>query len=398
MTILRGKTIALGVTGSIAAFKAADLASKLTQEGAHVDVALTGSAQKFVAPLTFRSLTGRQVYTGMFNHSSPLGEQHVALARAADAVVVAPATATVIGRIAHGLADDLVSLTVLATRAPVLLCPAMDAQMYENAATQANLAVLVSRGVKIVGPAAGRLASGYSGPGRLVEVGEIIGALRYALGRTGDLAGRRIVVTAGGTQEPIDPVRYISNYSSGKMGYALAEASRDRGAEVTLVATPTALEAPYGVRVVPVKRAEEMKEAVMAECQNADVLIMAAAVADYQPAEIAGQKIKRAKDAIVLNLTPTSDILAQIPDGRLIKVGFAAESQNLLANAEAKLKAKGLHLIVANDITAADAGFGADTNRVVILHQDSAPEQLPLMLKYDVASHILDRVVALLPS
>ncbi|MFQ5878846.1 MAG: bifunctional phosphopantothenoylcysteine decarboxylase/phosphopantothenate--cysteine ligase CoaBC, partial [Dehalococcoidia bacterium] len=239
--MLKDKAIVLGVTGSIAAYKAADLASKLTQAGARVDVVLTAAAQQFVTSLTFRSLTGCPVYTDMFDPDSPLAEQHVTLARSADAVLVAPATATAIARLAHGLADDLVSLTVLATRSPVLVCPAMDSQMFENPATQGNLALLRGRGVTIVGPGVGRLASGHMGPGRLPEVDEIVGALRYVLGRAGDLAGRRIVVSAGGTQEPIDPVRYIGNYSSGKMGYALAEAARDRGAQVALVSAPTAL-------------------------------------------------------------------------------------------------------------------------------------------------------------
>lgn len=395
--VLRDKAVVLGVTGSIASYKAAELASRLTQEGAWVDVILTAAAQQFVTPLTFRSLTGRPVYTDMFDPDSPLAEQHVALARAAEALVVAPATATTIARLAHGLADDLVSLTVLATRAPVLVCPAMDSQMYENAATQANLALLRERGMTIVGPAVGRLASGHVGPGRLVEVEEIAGALCYVLGRAGDLAGRRIVVSAGGTQEPLDPVRYIGNYSSGKMGYAVAEAARDRGAQVVLVSAPVALAVPYGVRLVAVQRAEEMREAVLRECQGADALIMAAAVADYQPAAAAQQKIKRAGKGLALELVPTLDILAQVGDARLVKVGFAAESQDLLANAQAKLQAKGLHLIVANDITATDAGFGADTNRVLILHRDGAQEHLPLMSKYDVAWHILDRVAVLLP-
>jgi phosphopantothenoylcysteine decarboxylase/phosphopantothenate--cysteine ligase len=394
--VLKDKRVVLGVTGSIAAYKAADVASKLTQASAEVDVVLTQSAQQFVTPLTFRSLTLRSVYADMYDPHSRLAEQHVFLARDAKAIVIAPASATSIARLAQGLADDLLSLTVLATKAPVLVCPAMDSQMYENAATQANLNVLKERGITIVGPAVGRLASGHTGAGRLVETEEIIGALRYVLGRSGDLAGRRIVVSAGGTQEPIDAVRYIGNYSSGKMGFAIAEAARDRGADTVLVSTPVALTAPYGVRLVPVKTAAQMRIAILDESREADALIMAAAVADYEPMATANDKIKRREGSLTLEFAPTADILADVPGGWLIKVGFAAESRDLLASAQAKLKAKGLHLIVANDITAPDAGFEADTNRVVILHPNGGQEHLPLMSKYDVAWHILDRVAALL--
>jgi phosphopantothenoylcysteine decarboxylase/phosphopantothenate--cysteine ligase len=394
--VLRDKNIVLGVTGSIAAYKAADVASKLTQAGAKVEVILTQSAQQFVTPLTFRSLTLGPVYADMYDPGSRLAEQHVFLARSADAIVVAPASATSIARLAQGLADDLLSLTVLATTSPVLVCPAMDAQMFENAATQHNLQILKQRGMTIVGPGVGRLASGHTGAGRLVETEEIVGALRYVLGRDGDLAGRKVVVSAGGTQEPLDPVRYIGNYSSGKMGYALAEAARDRGAETVLVSTPVAFATPYGVRRVLVRTAAEMREAVLDECRDTDALIMAAAVADYEPVAATDEKIKRREGALTLDLRPTSDILGEATGERLIKVGFAAESSGLLANAQAKLVAKGLHIIVANDITATDAGFGADDNRVVLLHRNGGQEHLPLMPKYDVAWHILDWVVVLL--
>lgn len=392
--MLKDKTVVLGVTGSIAAYKAADLASKLTQAGAKVDVILTQAAQQFISPLTFRSLTLRPVYADMYDAGSRLAEQHVFLARGADAVIVAPASATSIARLAQGLADDLLSLTVLATKAPVMVCPAMDSQMYEDPATQQNLQTLRERGIAIVGPAVGRLASGHTGAGRLVETEETIGALRYVLGKTGDLAGRKIVVSAGGTREPLDPVRYIGNRSSGKMGYAVAEAARDRGAEVVLVST-VVMPTPYGVQLVAVERAEEMRDAVLNECRKGDALIMAAAVADFSPVA-AGEKIKRGEGLLTIELTPTADILGKVERDGLIKVGFAAESDDLLANAQAKLVTKGLELIVANDITAADAGFGADDNRVVILHPNGGQEHLPLMPKYDVAMHILDRVSALL--
>ncbi len=391
MPMLKGKVIVLGVTGSVAVYKAVDLASKLVQAGAVVDVVMTPSATEFATPLAFRGVTQRPVVVDMF----AAAEEHIELARRADAVVVAPATATTIARLAHGLAEDMVSLTVLATTAPVLVCPAMDAQMFENAATQANLETLRGRGLTIVGPEVGRLASGHMGLGRLADTETILGAIRYVLGRKGDLAARKVVITAGGTREPIDPVRYVSNYSSGKMGYALAEAARDRGADVVLVSAPVALPSPYGVRLVSVQRAAEMRDAVVQECRDAQALIMAAAVADYQPTATADQKIKRRGAALTLELTPTPDILAQAGSG-FVRVGFAAESQELVANARQKLESKGLDLIVANDVTDPEAGFGADTNRVVILDRAGGEERLPLMTKYEAAQRILDRVAELL--
>ena len=389
--MLKGKVVVLGVTGSIAAHRAADLASKLVQAGASVDVVMTPSATEFVAPLTFRSLTQGSVIVDMFEG----GLEHIELSRRADVVVVAPATATTMARLAHGLAEDMVSVTVLATKAPVLVCPAMDSQMFENAATQANLETLRGRGMTIVGPEMGRLASGRMGLGRLADVETILGAIRYALGRGGDLAGRKVVVTAGGTREPIDPVRYVSNYSSGKMGYAIAEAARDRGAEVVLVSAPTALPTPYGVRLAPVQRAVEMRDAVVQECRDAQALVMAAAVADYQPVATAEQKMKRRAKTLRLELTRTPDILAEAGKG-FVRVGFAAESENLVANARRKLESKGLDLIAANDISGPETAFDADTNRVVILDRAGGEERLPVMTKYEVAQRILDRVVELL--
>jgi len=395
MDTLNGRIIVLGITGSIAVYKAADVASKLTQAGAQVDVVLTEAATRFITPLTLRSITRRPVYTDMFDPASELAEGHVELARRADAVLVAPATATTIARLAHGLASDLVSLTVLATRAPVLVAPAMDANMYESAATQANLAVLRERGFIMVGPAEGRLASGRWGPGRLVETEVLLGALREVLGRRGDLAGRKLVVSAGGTREPLDPVRFLGNYSSGKMGYAVAEAARDRGARVTLVSAPTALAAPYGVELVPVQTTLEMRDAVAAACQGADALIMAAAPVDYRLTSPARQKVKKGDQPLALELVPNPDILAELK-GDFVKVGFAAESEDLVQNAAEKLRRKKAHLFVANDITAADAGFGADTNRVTIIDADGDVESLPLLSKYEVAHRVLDRVVKLL--
>ena len=395
MDTLNGRIIVLGITGSIAVYKAADVASKLTQAGAQVDVVLTEAATRFITPLTLRSITRRPVYTDMFDPASELAEGHVELARRADAALVAPATATTIARLAHGLASDLVSLTVLATRAPVLVAPAMDANMYESAATQANLAVLRERGFIMVGPAEGRLASGRWGPGRLVETDVLLGALREVLGRRGDLAGRKLVVSAGGTREPLDPVRFLGNYSSGKMGYAVAEAARDRGARVTLVSAPTALAAPYGVELVPVQTTLEMRDAVAAACRGADALIMAAAPVDYRLTSPARQKVKKGDQPLALELVPNPDILAELK-GDFVKVGFAAESEDLVQNAAEKLRRKKAHLFVANDITAADAGFGADTNRVTIIDADGDVESLPLLSKYEVAHRVLDRVVKLL--
>ena len=389
--MLKDKVVVVGVTGSIAAFKAADLASKLVQGGASVDVVMTSAATEFVTPLTFRAVTEGDVIVDMFE----AGVEHVELARRADVVVVAPATAATISRLAHGLAEDMVSLTVLATKAPVLVCPAMDSQMFENPATQANLETLRARGMTIVGPEIGRLASGRMGLGRLADVETILGAIRYVLGRQGDLAGRKVVVTAGGTREPIDPVRYVGNYSSGKMGYAMAEAARDRGAEVVLVSAPTALPTPYGVRLAPVQRAAEMRDAVVQECRDAQALVMAAAVADYQPVATAEQKMKRRAKTLSLELTRTPDILAEAGKG-FVRVGFAAESEDLVANARRKLESKGLDLIVANDITGPETAFDADTNRVVILERAGGEEHLPVMSKYEVAQRIVDRVVELL--
>lgn len=391
--VLENKFVALGVSGSIACYKAVDLASKLTQERALVDVILTRAATAFLTPLVFRSITHRPVVTDIFDPQSELSMDHVAIAERADVVVVAPATANTIARLAWGLADDALAATVLATQAPVILAPAMDAHMYENPATQENVERLKSRGFVIAGPAVGRLASGLVGRGRLLETPELLGYVKMTLGRRGDLAGRKVVVSAGGTQEPIDPVRVITNRSSGKMGYAIAEAARDRGAATVLVAAPTSLPDPVGVRVVRVETALQMRDAVLRECEDADALIMAAAVADWRAASVAAHKVKKgAAETWSVELTRNPDILAEVTRDHLIKVGFAAESSDLLTNAQAKLISKGLHLIAANDITASDSGFGADTNRVVLLDREGGVEDLPLMTKYEVGHRILDRV------
>jgi phosphopantothenoylcysteine decarboxylase/phosphopantothenate--cysteine ligase len=399
--VLKDRRIVLGITGGIAAYKAADLASKLTQAGARVDVVMTAAATRFIAPLTFQALTGRPVYTDLWTPTPETALPHIALGEAADLVVIAPATADFLAKMAHGLADDLLSTLCLAARAPILVAPAMDVGMWAHPATQENVARLRARGVEIIGPAYGRMASGLEGWGRMVEPAELLGHIRRALGRNGPLAGRRVVVTAGPTYEPIDPVRFVGNRSSGKQGFALAQAALDRGAEVVLIAGPVALETPVGARRIDVGTAAEMAEAVWREAEAADVLLMAAAVADYRPAQSQPFKIKRG-EGLTLELIPMVDILAGVAARRAsagkphVIVGFAAETRDLLENAQAKLRAKGLDLIVANDVTEPGAGFAVDTNRVTLIDARGRIEPLPLMSKAAVAEAILDRVVALL--
>ena len=393
--MLTGKTVVLGITGSIAAYKAAELASRLTQAGARVEVVMSESATRFVNPLTFRSLTGRPVVTSMWEASSEFRVEHVALAEVADIVVIAPATADIIARLAVGIADDMIGCTVLATKAPVILAPAMDVNMLQNPATQHNLAELKARGFTIVEPACGRLASGRIGEGRLAETEKIIAGIKQILNKGNDLAGKHIVVTAGGTQEPIDPVRHIGNRASGKMGYALAEAARDRGATVSLITAPTLLPEPAGIAITPVRTTAEMKKAVARSVAQADALIMAAAVSDYQPRKAAKAKIKKESPSLNLELIRTPDILSQVK-GNFLKVGFAAESESVITNARQKLVKKHLDLIVANDITDAVSGFGVDTNKVTIIDKQGNEEALPLLSKREVADKILDRVAKLI--
>ncbi|MGB2853097.1 MAG: bifunctional phosphopantothenoylcysteine decarboxylase/phosphopantothenate--cysteine ligase CoaBC [Dehalococcoidia bacterium] len=391
----REKTIVLGVTGSIAAYKAVELASKLTQEGARVNVVMTSSAQEFVTPMTFRTVTQQLVVTEMFDIASEFSAAHIALAERADVVVIAPATANVMAKLACGIADDMLCCTVLATKAPVIIAPAMHANMYENQVTQENVSKLKARGFTFVGPAYGRLAGGARGLGRFAEIEEILGTIHQVLGRGGDLAEKRIVVSAGGTREPIDPVRVIGNRSSGKMGYAIAEAARDRGADVVLVSAPTALNPPVGMEVVQVETTIQMRDAIVNATAKADAVIMAAAPADFRPVATVKSKIKRKAETITLELVENPDILGAVGSD-LIRVGFAAESENVVENATDKLKRKNLDLIAANDITATDSGFDVDTNKVVLIDRDGNVDDLPLMSKYEVASRILDKVVELL--
>jgi len=402
MTSLSGKRIVLGVGGSIAAYKAADLASRLTQEGARVDTILTAAATRFVLPLTFRSVTGRAAHADLWSEDAHV--LHVSLGHEADLLLIAPATADLIAKLAHGLADDLLTVSALAARCPLVLCPAMDAGMWEHAATKANVETLRSRGARFIGPAEGRMASGLSGPGRLAEPQEIVERLRTLLGAPGALAGRTVVVSAGPTQEPIDPVRYVGNRSSGRQGFAIARAALDRGARVVLVAGPTHLATPAGAERIDVATASEMRGAVLTASAKADVLVMAAAVADFTPKNPAPEKLKKGRTArFTLELTPTADILAEVGARRKrsrrprVLVGFAAETGNPLAEARKKLAGKGLDLVVANDVTVPGAGFEVATNHVVLVDA-SAAETLSLMSKEDVAEAVLDRVVRLLAS
>lgn len=400
--IFQNRRILLGVTGSIAAYKAVEIASKLSQEGALVDVLLSPSAKKFISPLTFQSVTGRRCYRDADLWGSEGHVLHIGLARNADMLVIAPATANTIVKLAQGLADNLLCLTALAAQCPLILAPAMDAGMFSHPAVQTSLERLCQRGATSIGPAEGHLASGLTGIGRMAEPAEVIGQIRLSLGKDGLLKSRKIVVTAGGTLEPIDPVRFIANRSSGKQGFALAQAALDRGAQVTLISAPSHLPTPFGAKRVNVEAAAEMLTHVLKESENADVLIMAAAVADFTPEISAPQKIKRDEGIPCLSLKPTADILQEV--SRLksktghpyITVGFAAESQDLLTNAKKKLSAKNLDLIIANDITAPDSGFAVDTNRVTILDASGGVENLPTMSKADVAAHVLERVIGLL--
>lgn len=389
--LLQNKHIVLGVSGSIACYKALELTSKLTQAGSLVDIVMTNGAKEFVSPLSFRSITHREVVTEMFNFDSELSVNHVALAKRADLMVVAPATANILAKLALGISDNPLTTTYIATNAPVIVAPAMDGHMYHHATVQNNLNSLRNQGVFIIGPSEGYLASGTIGKGRLVETPEIIGHIRNILGKSGDLSGYTILISAGGTQEPLDPARIITNRSSGKMGYAIAEAARDRGAQTILVATPTNQPDPIGVEVIKVKTALEMRHHIQKQSHVSQALIMAAAVSDYRPKLVSSQKIKKGSDSKFIELTPNPDIIKGIK-GTMIKIGFAAETENLASNAHAKLIDKDLDLIVANDITNPQSEFGADTNKVIIISKKGTVEDLPVMSKNDVAHTLLDKV------
>jgi phosphopantothenoylcysteine decarboxylase / phosphopantothenate---cysteine ligase len=393
--------VALGVTGGVAAYKAAELVRLLQDKGLEVQVVMTRSAREFVTPLTFAALSGRKVITELFGGGEPNLEsaiEHIAVAQSIDALVIAPATADIIARIAHGIADDFLTTLVLASTVPLIVAPAMNVNMWENAATQQNLQTVRGRGALVIDPDEGYLACGMLGAGRLASVESIARVVLESLGIREDLQGETVLVTAGGTEEPLDAVRYIGNRSSGKMGYALAEASRRRGASVLLVTGPTSLEAPCGVVVERVRTAEEMAEKVHSHLSETSVVVMAAAVADFRPAEFRPEKIKKQQGPLTLRLEPTRDILSEIAGRRRpdqIVVGFAAETNHVVENAAAKLQTKRLDLVVANDVTQEGAGFEADTNIVTILFADGRRKPLERMSKLDVAHRVLDEVVGL---
>jgi len=388
--------VVLGVTGSIAAYKAADLTSKLVQAGAFVDVILTTSATEFVGATTFEALTHRPVTTGLWEAHSELSIDHVALALRADCVLIAPATANTIAKLALGLTDDPLTATVLATEAPVIVAPAMDADMFASPSTQRNVKTLEGDGVIVAGPEDGRLASGLIGKGRLADTATLVGLVRQAVGRHGDYAGRHVIVSAGGTRQPIDPVRFISNRSTGKMGYAIAEAARDRGATVTLV-TAASLPIPAGINVVEASTVEEMRDAIVPASTDADLLIMAAAISDYTPTQVADQKIKKSEsDGMSLEMTKVEDFMPLAQGRKLVKVAFAAETNDLEQNAQAKAAPKGAAFVVANDVSEPGSGFGTDTNKVTFVDSEGSTDPQPLMDKLDVGHAILDRALPLL--
>ena len=394
---MKGRKVIVGVTGGIAAYKAAELVRLLVKEGAVTRVAMTRHATKFVTPLTLETLSGNRVVADMWDpETRPL--DHITWGQESDLIILAPATANFIGKMAHGIGDDFLSTVVIAATARVLVCPSMNTQMYLSQAVQENLRILRARGYTIMEPGSGELACHTEGPGRLPEPEDIVEEARRLLSRQ-DLSGLRILVTAGATLEPLDPVRYMSNRSSGKMGYALARAASMRGAKVTLVSGPTTLKPPRDVALSRVKTAEEMRRAVLAECQQYDVVIKAAAVLDWRPKETAAHKIKKGRGVQTLELVENPDILAELGcsrgNRRCVLVGFAAETQDLVANAQEKLKKKNLDLIVVNDVSREDAGFEADTNAVKIVYRDSPMEELPLMPKQEVADQLLDRVKVL---
>ena len=392
--MLTGKTVVLGVCGGIAAYKSVEVVSRLVKLGAAVHVIMTAAATQFVTPLTFREISGQPVYTTMWEEPKLWNVEHIALARRADLFVIAPATANMIGKIANGIADDFLSTTVMATTAPVLVVPAMNTEMYLCAATQNNLSILAGRGFQLMTPDSGQLACGTTGIGRLPEPAAIVERIAEQFNQAKSLQGVRLLVTAGGTREAIDPVRYIGNRSSGKMGYAIAAAAAERGAEVTLVSGPVALAAPAGVTRISVESALEMREAVMSAFSAVDVVVKAAAVADYRPETVAEQKIKKQSSNMTVNLVKNPDILAELGSLKQAQflVGFAAETHDLATNATEKLRRKNLDMLVANDVTLPGAGFESETNIVKLFYQDGSMEELPQMSKRQLAGILLDRI------
>ena len=394
--MLKDKNVILGVTGGIAAYKSVDLASRLRKAGANVHVIMTKGAQNFVTPLTFREITGNPVTTTMWGEVTNHNVEHIALANMADLVIVAPATANFIAKCAMGMADDMLTTTLLATKAPIFFAPAMNSNMYENQLTQKNIDVLIESGWNFIPPESGHLACGTDGVGRMPEPADIVDFVYFTMAFAADMLGIKVLVTAAGTYEPIDPVRYIGNRSSGKMGYAIAEAAKKRGAEVILVSGPSALTPPDGVEFIGVESAAEMRDAVMEHFSEADMIIKAAAVADYRVRNASDQKIKKNDEELTLVLEKNPDILKELGEKKRtgqILVGFAAETQNLLEYAKAKLEKKNLDMIVANDVSRKDAGFNTDTNVVKLLYRNGTIEELPIMTKHKLADELLNRVL-----
>lgn len=393
---LTNKRIVLGVTGSIACYKALELASKLVQNGALVDTIMTKSSQEFLTPLAFKSITHRDVVTNMYDINSEFAINHVGLAESADIIVIAPATANTISKISNGMSDDSLTTTVLASKCPILIAPAMDGNMFDNPATQNNIATLISRGVFISEPEYGRLASGLIGNGRMTSPKNLVDIITMTLGSKGDLSGKKILISAGGTTEPIDPVRFITNKSSGKMGYSIAAAARDRGANVTLVSASNMLENPIGIQIKRVRTSSEMYDVISKEITEMDAIIMAAAVSDWTPKKYSNSKSKKnGSENWSIDLIKTTDIIANISKPNLIKIGFAAESDNLIKNGKSKIQSKSLDLIIANDILDKENGFESDTNKVSIIHPNGDVEVIPTMPKYEVGNEILDRMIRL---
>lgn len=395
MSILRGARVLLGITGGVAAHKSVDLASKLVQQGAQVDVILTESARQFLGPAGLQAITRRPVHGSVFEDWTEEYAGHITLGEESDLIIVAPATANVIAGLAMGLAPDMLGTSVLTSTAPLLIAPAMEDTMYRHAATQQNLETLRQRGAILVGPESGRLASGELGIGRMAEPISILGAARMALGRHGLLHGKRIVVTAGGTREALDPVRYLGNRSSGIMGYAVAQAAIDAGADVILISGPTSLPSPYGAARIDVQTAVQMKDAVAEAVKGAQAIVMSAAVADYRPKDVRSEKIKKSElgATLSLDLVTNPDIIAGIGEPGLLKIGFAAETSNLVVHAQRKLKEKGLDLVVAND---AEQAIGSKDNRVTLVWPDGRVEEMPLLPKEDVAQMLIERIGQLL--
>jgi phosphopantothenoylcysteine decarboxylase/phosphopantothenate--cysteine ligase len=391
---LNEKTILVGVTGGIAAYKAAELVSRLVKEGAEVHVVMTAAAAQFIAPLTFRTLSRQPVHTDVFAEPRLWNVEHIALAERADVAVIAPATANCLAKLAHGLADDMLTTVMLALQRPLLLAPAMNEAMYLHPATQQNIRILAERGVRFIGPDAGDLACGTSGAGRMSEPQEIVAELSQIMANKRKLAGYRALVTAGGTREALDPVRYLGNRSSGRMGYAVAEALTGAGAEVVLVSTNAELPTPAGVCLILVESAAEMRTAVLDAFATSDIVVKAAAVADYRPTEVSGQKIKKHAGHLTVELEPTTDILAELGErkGAKILVGFAAETEDAEQHAWAKLRRKNLDMIVLNDVTKPGAGFGTRTNVVSFLRRDGVAKELPLMTKREVAERLTEEI------